>query len=66
MEELHDWPCQDLHGGGGSAIYDNIDGRCKHPECHPRNKCSGCQYEDTTDGTTCYMFEDITICKAKR
>jgi hypothetical protein len=35
--ELYDWPCQDLHGGRGSGIYNNIDGRCQHPECHPRN-----------------------------
>ena len=37
MEELNGWPCQDLHGGTGSAIYNNIDGMCQHPECHPHN-----------------------------
>jgi len=36
-EELLDWPCQALHGGGGSGIYENINGRCQHSECHPRN-----------------------------
>lgn len=37
LEELHEWPCQDLHGGRGAAIYNNIGGMCKHPECHPKN-----------------------------
>lgn len=33
----HDWPCQHLHGGRGTAIYSNVNGRCQHPECHPSN-----------------------------
>lgn len=37
MDCLVSWPCQNLHGGTGSAIYDNVDGLCTHPECHPRN-----------------------------
>ncbi len=36
IDELLDWPCQNLLGGRGAAIYGNIDGRCKHPECHPQ------------------------------
>lgn len=36
-DELYDWPCQALHGGRGEGIYANVDGRCQHPECHPRN-----------------------------
>ena len=35
--DLYDWPCQALHGGRGAGIYANVDGRCQHPECHPRN-----------------------------
>ncbi|MBA7559120.1 hypothetical protein ES708_00733 [subsurface metagenome] len=36
-DELGEWPCQQLLGGTGAAIYSSIDGMCKHPECHPRN-----------------------------
>ena len=35
--DLYDWPCQALHGGRGAGIYANVNGRCQHPECHPRN-----------------------------
>jgi len=35
--EPDDWPCQQLMGGTGAAIYSNIDGMCRHPECHPYN-----------------------------
>ena len=35
--DLLEWPCQQLLGGTGAAIYSNVDGMCKHPECHPRN-----------------------------
>lgn len=31
------WPCQNLHGGRGTAIYDSVDGLCKHEECNPIN-----------------------------
>ena len=31
------WPCQQLLGGTGEAIYASIDGMCTHPECHPNN-----------------------------
>ena len=38
LEELLDeWPCQQLFGGVGEALYSNADGMCKHDECHPRN-----------------------------
>ena len=30
-DDIHDWPCQDLYGGRGAAIYNNVDGRCQHP-----------------------------------
>ena len=36
-EELIEWPCQQLLGGTGAAIYSNTDGMCKHPLCHPKN-----------------------------
>lgn len=32
---LDSWPCQQLHGGIGAGIRDNVDGLCTHPECHP-------------------------------
>ena len=47
--ELEEWTCQDLMGGGGAAINDNVDGLCTHPECHPRNgplPCPGCLPSD--------------------
>lgn len=34
---LLSWPCQQLHGGTGEAIYSSIDGLCTHLECHPSN-----------------------------
>jgi hypothetical protein len=37
MDEISEWPCQQLCGGTGEAIYHNVDGKCKHPECHPKN-----------------------------
>ena len=40
VDELDEWPCQQLCGGREAGIYDNIDGMCRHPECHPRNKDS--------------------------
>lgn len=39
--DLDDWPCQDLYGGKGAAIYNSINGKCKHPECHPANDDRG-------------------------
>jgi len=30
-----EWPCQQLLGGTGAAIYSNVDGMCTHPECKP-------------------------------
>ena len=38
--EMHypdQWPCQQLYGGKDADTRDNVDGLCKHPECHPRN-----------------------------
>ena len=32
---INKYPCQQLHGGTGSAIYMNTDGLCSHPECNP-------------------------------
>ncbi len=29
------YPCQNLFGGTGEAIYHNVDGMCDHPECNP-------------------------------
>jgi hypothetical protein len=29
------WPCQQLLGGTGSAIYSNVEGLCDHTECKP-------------------------------
>ena len=39
VEELLDWPCQQLHGGRPPYIYQGVNeyGHCRHPECHPRN-----------------------------
>ncbi len=34
---LVEWPCQQLLGGTGAAIYMSTNGMCQHPECHPRN-----------------------------
>ncbi len=28
--------------------------------------CSGCQYADTHEGISCYMFEDRAVCYVKR
>ncbi len=30
------YPCQNLLGGTGEAIYHNEDGFCDHPECNPK------------------------------
>lgn len=35
---LDSWPCQQLLGGTGEAIYSNVDGMCRHAECHPNEK----------------------------
>ena len=35
--DAYEWPCQFLLGGTGTAIYNNTDGMCQHPECHPKN-----------------------------
>lgn len=36
--DLDEWPCQQLMGGTGEAIYAPfVNGNCKHPECHPSN-----------------------------
>lgn len=48
-DELLEWPCQDLHGGTGTAIYSNVDGMCKHPECHPKNDQRISYNEDRED-----------------
>lgn len=40
--DLDCWPCQDLMGGRGAAIYANENGMCRHPECHPRNRETPC------------------------
>lgn len=37
MDGLNEWPCQQLLGGTGASIYENVDGMCTHPECHPKN-----------------------------
>lgn len=37
-EELEEYPCQQLLGGSGAAIYSNTDGLCKHPECNPEKQ----------------------------
>ena len=41
IEELYEWPCQYLLGGGvtisATYIADTTDGLCKHPECNPIN-----------------------------
>ena len=35
-DEPDRWPCQNLLGGSGAAIYlADPDGMCKHPECKP-------------------------------
>jgi len=34
---LDSWPCQQLLGGAGAAIYASTDGMCNHPDCHPNN-----------------------------
>ena len=36
-QELKEYPCQQLMGGTGAAIYSNVDGLCSHPECNPEN-----------------------------
>lgn len=35
MTEEKEYPCQQLLGGTGSAIYENVNGLCSHPECKP-------------------------------
>ncbi len=35
QKEDKEYPCQQLHGGTGAAIYENIDGLCSHLECKP-------------------------------
>jgi len=30
---LYEWPCEQLLGGGGAGIKDNVDGMCKHSGC---------------------------------
>lgn len=32
------YPCQNLLGGTGEAIYHNVDGMCDHPECNPERE----------------------------
>lgn len=34
---LKKYPCQQLLGGTGAAIYSNEEGLCNHPECNPEN-----------------------------
>lgn len=34
---LREYPCQQLFGGTGAAIYSNVDGMCNHEECNPEN-----------------------------
>ena len=31
------YSCQQLHGGTGSAIYQDENAMCDHPECNPEN-----------------------------
>jgi len=38
---LHNWPCQDMHGGWGSR-----DAMCTHPECRIRD------YDNMLDALT--------------
>lgn len=40
--DLDEYPCQQLLGGTGSAIYMNTDGMCSHPECNPANNEEYC------------------------
>ncbi len=35
VKEDKEYPCQQLQGGTGSAIYENVNGLCVHPECKP-------------------------------
>ena len=35
MSGLKEYPCQQLRGGTGVSIYENVDGLCSHPECEP-------------------------------
>jgi hypothetical protein len=42
LEDLIEWPCQDLHGGKMPFADQNF---CKHEVCHPRNEYCDC---DTT------------------
>ena len=37
LKDLLEWPCQQLLGGAGFAIYENVKGLCTHAECHPKN-----------------------------
>jgi len=37
VPEPEEYPCQQLMGGAGPAIYSNTDGLCSHPECNPEN-----------------------------
>lgn len=38
---MNKYPCQQLLGGRGSAIYMNEDGLCDHPECAEASKEQG-------------------------
>lgn len=40
-DESERWPCQQLLGGTGSAMYMNDGGFCKHPECKPAAEAAG-------------------------
>ena len=35
-----EYPCQQLYGGTGAAIYENVEGLCSHPECKPEKQLS--------------------------
>ena len=53
------FPCQNLHGGTGSAIYMNEDGLCDHLEC------AEARIEELEDEIAEWKLNYINVCEKK-
>ena len=57
IEEMDEWPCQQLLGGVGEALYSNANDMCKHDECHPKNDDRKNKSMSLTESRTKLLFQ---------